>query len=248
MIPIRDHNPSTRRPYVTWALIVLNVAIFVSYAHLFQDNRALAYYFRDWALIPGFVVHGEHLHGLLTSMFLHGGWLHLAGNMLFLWIFGDNLEDELGHMGFLGFYLVSGIVAGLAQLTAAPTSLVPIVGASGAIAGVMGGYLLLFPKARIDIFFFFIVFFKIIPVPAWVMLGFWFGAQLFNSAVSDAGAGGVAYLAHAGGFIIGFMLMFPVWKRRGGMAYWNQTHGHPPHPEAQYRTVRSSIPTVRKRK
>lgn len=248
MIPIRDHNPSSTRPYVTWALMALNIVIFISYFHLFQNERAITLYFQNWALIPAFISHGEHLHGLVTSLFLHGGLLHLAGNMLFLWIFGDNMEDELGHLGFLAFYLAAGVMAGLTQYLAAPMSFVPVVGASGAIAGVMGGYLLLFPKARIDIFFFFIIFYRIIPLPAWMMLGFWFGAQLLNGLLADAGGPGVAYLAHAGGFIVGLVLMYPGWKRRGGRAYWDKTEGRPPHPEAHYRMVRSSIPTVRRRR
>lgn len=248
MFPIRDHNPSEKTPYVTWTLIAANVLIFLSYQHLFQNDRAISVFFRNWALIPLFVSHGEHLYSLVTAMFLHGGWLHLAGNMLFLWIFGDNMEDELGHGRFLGFYLLSGIGASLAHMASEPTSVIPMVGASGAIAGVMGGYLLLFPKARIDILLFFIVIFKVIPVPAWVVLGLWFFIQLFNSAALSGGAGGIAYLAHAGGFIIGFLLILPHWKKQGGTAFWNRTQGRPPHPEAQYRAVRSSIPRVRRRK
>ena len=246
MFPIRDHNPSLRTPYVTYALIAANIAIFAAYWPYFADEVAIAGFFNDWAMIPVQVSNGQQVHTLLTSMFLHGGLAHLGGNMLFLWIFGDNLEDELGHVGFLIFYLASGIGADLAQLMANPTSPVPNVGASGAIAGVMGGYLLLFPRARVDVLIIFIVFFRVFPVPAWAMLALWFGLQLFNGAASDASLGGVAYWAHAGGFVIGFLWVLPLWLKRGGPAYWRRTHGHPPHPEAKYRTTRN--PTVRRRR
>ena len=169
---------------------------------------------------------------------------HIGGNMLFLFIFGDNLEDEMGHVGFLGFYLAGGIGAALFQVYTDPTSPVPMVGASGAIAAVMGGYLLLFPKARVDILLILIIIFRVFPVPAWLMLGVWFGLQLFNGVAADQAGGGVAYWAHAGGFVIGFALVIPIWLRRGGPAYWNRTEGHPPHPEAKYKVVRSSVPTV----
>ena len=151
-------------------------------------------------------------------MFLHGGLLHLAGNMLFLWIFGDNMEDEMGHVGYLLFYLASGIGAGMAHVLAAPYSAVPTVGASGAIAGVMGGYLLLFPKARVDILFIFIVFFRIFTIPAWIMLALWFGLQIFGGAGANPDEGGVAYWAHAGGFVVGALLTLPVFFRKGGPA------------------------------
>lgn len=248
MFPLRDHNPSGRTPYVTWLLIAANVAIFIFYSTAMQSPAALNAFFADWALIPARLSSGDGWGTFVTSMFLHGGFMHLAGNMLFLWIFGDNLEDEMGHFGYLVFYLASGLGAGLAQYIAAPYSPVPMVGASGAIAGVMGGYLLLFPKARVDILFIFIVIFKVIPVPAWVMLGIWFGLQFFNGLGADLNAGGVAYWAHAGGFIVGFLLAMPIFFRLGGTAFWSQTHGHPPHPEAAYNFERTNVPRVRRRK
>ena len=246
MLPIRDHNPSERTPFVTYALIAANIAVFIAYWPLFSDPRALGGFYDTWALFPARVSTGVEYGGLFTSMFLHGGIMHLAGNMLFLWIFGDNLEEEFGHWGFLGFYLLSGLGAGLVHVIADPASTVPTVGASGAIAGVMGGYLLLFPKARVDILLILIIIFRIFPVPAWLMLGIWFGLQLFNGVAADQAGGGVAYWAHAGGFIIGFALVIPIWLRRGGPAYWNRTEGHPPHPEAKYKTVRTSVPNVRR--
>jgi membrane associated rhomboid family serine protease len=248
MFPIRDHNPSEKTPYVTRALIAINVAVFLIYWPLFSDDRALYQFYFDWALIPENVADGRNIHGLITSMFLHGGVMHLAGNMLFLWIFGDNLEEDLGHVKFALFYLASGIGAGLIHVLAAPYSLVPTVGASGAIAGVMGGYLLLYPKAKVDVLFIFVVFFKVWPIPAWIMLGIWFGIQLLNGIGTNPDMGGVAYWAHIGGFLVGFLLIIPVWLRLGATAYWNRTHGHPDHPTARYDFATSSIPKVSRRK
>ena len=244
MFPIRDHNPSARTPYVTLCLIVLNVAVFLGGLALLQTDRDLSAFYFDYALLPFRLSNGENYPALVTSVFLHGGLMHLAGNMLFLWIFGDNLEDEMGHIPFLIFYLLCGIGASLAQVAADPVSQIPTVGASGAIAGIMGGYLLLFPKARVDIFIFFIVFFRILPIPAWIMLGLWFAIQLFSGINVDTSMGGVAYWAHAGGFVIGFIFTLPLWLKRGGLVFWRKTHGHPPHPEATY--TRSNIPIVRR--
>jgi len=248
MFPIRDHNPSERTPFVTWALIAANVLIFAAYWPLFSEPRALEVFFRDWALIPAQVSRGEGLHGLVTSMFLHGGLLHLAGNMLFLWIFGDNLEDVFGHVGFALFYLAAGIGAGLIQYVSAPYSGIPMVGASGAIAGVMGGYLLLYPRARVDVLLIIVIIFRIITVPAWVMLGLWFAFQLIGGSLAPADTGGIAYWAHAGGFAVGFGLTLPVWLRRGGPAYWRRTHGLPPYPERVYRIRRTHVPRVPRRR
>ena len=245
MFPLRDHNPSQRTPYVTYALIAANVLVFASYAMLFNDPARLAVFFDTWGLVP--IAAWDRPHGFLTSMFLHGGIMHLGGNMLFLWIFGDNMEDEMGHFGFLGFYVASGLGAAFAQLLADPGSSVPMVGASGAIAGVMGGYLLMFPKARVDILLILIIIFKVFPVPAWVMLGLWFALQIFGGLGTPTDQGGVAYWAHAGGFAMGILFTFPLWQRLGGMAFWDRTHGHPPHPEATYRFQRSRVPTVRKK-
>ncbi len=245
MFPIRDHNPSGRTPYVTWALLATNVAVFLGYWHLFGDPRALNAFFIDWALVPALVSDGIGLGGFVTSMFLHGGLAHLGGNMLFLFIFGDNMEDEMGHAGFLLFYLACGIGAGLAHYLAAPWSPVPTVGASGAIAGVMGGYLLLFPRARVDILIFLIIFVRIIPIPAFVVLLLWFGMQVFGGLGSAADEAGVAYWAHAGGFVLGIALTLPLWLRLGGPGFWERSHGHPPHPEARYELTR--IPRIPRR-
>ncbi|WP_299146529.1 rhomboid family intramembrane serine protease [uncultured Tateyamaria sp.] len=244
MFPIRDHNPSGRTPYVTYLLLAANIAIFLSYVGLFQDPHALNALFFEYAAIPARITSGDGFSTLFSSMFLHGGWLHLAGNMLFLWIFGDNVEDEMGHIPFLVFYLATGLAAGLLHVMSAPYSPVPTVGASGAIAGVMGGYLLLFPRARVDILLILIIFFRIFPIPAWIMLVLWFALQFIGGLGSDPEAGGVAYWAHAGGFIAGIVLTLPLWLARGGPRFWNRTQGHPPHPEATY--TRSRIPKVRR--
>ena len=220
MFPIRDHNPSGSTPYVTWALIVINVVVFLSYVSLFADARALDTFFLNYAAIPARITYGEGFETLLTSMFLHGGWMHLIGNMLLLFIFGDNVEDERGHVPFLVFYLATGLIAGLIHVVSAPGSIVPTVGASGAIAGVMGGYILLFPKARVDILLILIVIFRVFPIPAWIMLGVWFALQFVGGIGSNPDEGGVAYWAHAGGFVAGVVLTVPLWLKRGGTAFW----------------------------
>ncbi len=246
MFPIRDHNPSGRTPYVTYALIVANVGIFLSYWPVMQSEQQMLRFYFDWALIPALVSEGLGWSGFFTSMFLHGGWMHLIGNMLFLYIFGDNLEDEMGHFGFVLFYLAAGLGAGAIHYIAAPLSPVPTVGASGAIAGVMGGYLLLFPKAKVDILIIIVIIFRVFPIPAWIMLAVWFAMQVFGGFGSAADEGGVAYWAHVGGFVIGLALTIPTWLRLGGPRFWSQTEGHPPHPEAKYQLSRTSVPNVRR--
>ena len=246
MLPIRDHNPSGRTPYVVYALIAANIAIFLSYVGL-PEQVVLHDVFLHWALIPARISQGSGVETLLTSTFLHGGLLHLGGNMLFLWIFGDNLEDEMGHLRFLLFYLACGIGAGIIHYLAAPFSPVPTVGASGAIAGVMGAYLLLYPKARVDILVILVVFVRIIAIPAWLMLGLWLGMQFLGGLEADPNGGGVAYWAHAGGFFVGLGLTVPLWLRRGGPGYWSHSHGQPPHPETRYKLSPSRIPKVPRR-
>jgi len=246
MFPIRDHNPSGRTPYVTYVLIGLNVLVFLSYLGLFNNPRALSMLFFDWGILPARISQGDGYETLLTSMFLHAGFMHLAGNMLFLWIFGDNLEDEMGHVGFLIFYLICGLGAGYVHVLSGSDSMVPTVGASGAIAGVMGGYLLLFPKAKVDILIIFIIFFRIFTIPAWILLAVWFILQFSGGLTANAHTGGVAYWAHAGGFIVGLALTLPFFLRRGGKHYWARNEMHPPHPEAKYDP--SNIPRVRRRR
>jgi membrane associated rhomboid family serine protease len=242
LIPIRDHNPSHRRPYVTWALVAVNIAVFVLFNLGAEDEEALYDLFYTWGMLPISLSGGDGWGTLLTHQFLHGDILHLGSNMLFLWIFGDNLEDALGHWKFLGFYLLSGLGAAALQYGADPQSMIPMVGASGAIAGVLGGYLLLYPRARIDLFLFLIVIFRIIPMPAWLVLGTWFGLQILGGVGEPGDGGGVAYWAHAGGFIAGLVLIWPLWQRLGGRAFWSRCLMQPPHPEATYRFTQSSIP------
>ncbi len=244
MFPIRDHNPSSRIPWVTFALIAVNVVVFLATLPALSSQATAIALLERYAAVPAIAAPLT----FVTSQFLHGSLLHLAGNMWFLWLYGDNLEDEMGPVRYLGFYLFCGVAAALAQTLSEPGSTVPMVGASGAIAGVMGGYLLLFPKARIDILVIFIIFFRIFPIPAWIVLGLWFAIQIFSGAATPAGIGGVAYWAHAGGFLAGLMLTYPLWRRLGGRRFWNATHGHPPHPEARYTTRRTPIPKAGRRR
>lgn len=249
MFPIRDHNPSRRTPWVTWTLLAANIVIFLLYyPAMSSEPYRLAAFWQDFAIIPEMVSAGNNPGSLVTSMFLHGGWMHLAGNMLYLWIFGDNMEDALGHVWFTLFYLLGGIAAGLLQVFVDPYSEVPVVGASGAIAAVLGGYLMLFPKAKVDVFFFFLVFFKIWPIRAWIVLGVWIALQLMGGFGDPTSAGGVAHWAHIGGFVAGIILVLPWWFRHGGKDYWKETEGHPPHPETQYPERVTSVPVVRRRR
>lgn len=248
MFPIRDHNPSGRVPYVTYAIIAINIIVFVSYAAVVGNDAQMAFILGNFALVPAELVRGEETYTLITSMFMHAGWMHLAGNMLFLWIFGDNLEDVFGHVGFLIFYLVCGVAADLAHILPDPNSQVPLVGASGAIAGVMGGYLLLFPKAKVDILIIFIVFFRVFSLSAWIVLVIWFGMQLFSGFSTPSEGGGVAYWAHAGGFLAGVLFALPFFLKRGGPAFWERTDGHPDHPAQKIPERISNIPVVQRRK
>jgi rhomboid family protein len=247
MFPIRDHNPSGLPPFVVYFLLAVNVVIFLLCVGKMNEPASINQFFHNWAILPARITEGARFDTLVTSMFLHGGWMHLIGNMLFLWIFGDNLEDEMGHIPFLLFYVVSGIGAGLVHVASAPYSDVPTVGASGAIAGVMGGYLLLYPKAKVDVLLVLIIYFRIFTVPAFVMLGIWLGFQFIGSVGTDSEQGGVAYWAHTGGFAIGLVFCVPLWLKRGGVKFWNHTKGHPPHPEKEYRYSVSRIPKVMKK-
>src|SRR5687768_3492705 len=150
---------------------------------------------------------GRQTSNLLTSMFLHGSWMHLIGNMWFLWIFGNNVEDSMGHLRFLLFYVLSGLVAAGAHIFTAPDSAIPMVGASGAISAIMGAYLLLYPRARVHTLFFFVVFIRVIPLPAWVLLCYWIAIQVGSSVLTPTEGGGVAYMAHVGGFVAGLALI-----------------------------------------
>jgi membrane associated rhomboid family serine protease len=205
MIPLRDSQRSYSTPYVTILLIVCNALVFLYTVSLDPYSR------NDFFTVYGMVPARLHWDTLLTSMFLHGGWLHVIGNMWFLWIFGDNVEDVLGHWVYLLFYVLCGVAAALTQLMLSPDSRVPTVGASGAIAGVMGGYLVKFPHARIVTLVFLFVFVTTVEVPAALMLAFWFVMQLFSGVGtighSQISQGGVAWFAHVGGFLAGILLI-----------------------------------------
>ncbi len=204
MIPIRDHNPSGKTPFVTYGLIAANTAVFIYM--FFLNDSTLNDFISRFALVPNDIVHGQNLMTLLTAMFLQAGFMHILGNMLFLNIFGDNLEERLGHLRFLGFYLLAGLAGSALQIAVGPTSTIPNLGASGAIAGVMGGYLVLFPRERIDVLWSF-GFFGVSTVPASAMLLYWILFQLIAGAGSlGFQGGGVAYFAHIGGFAFGYIV------------------------------------------
>jgi len=243
-LPFRDHNPPERKPFITYGLIVINIVVFLSYWGSADAVIVTQITFERWAMFPEDIRYGVNLYSMISSIFLHGGILHLASNMLFLYIYGDNLEDELGHLTFLGFYLACGVLANVAQVLADTASNIPVVGASGAIAGVMGGYLLLFPKAKIDILVIFVIFFRVFSISAWIVLGLWFALQLFNGATSTAVSSGVAYWAHIGGFAAGVFLIIPLFVRLGATAYWSQTFGHPPHPDKLYVGSTTRVPLI----
>jgi membrane associated rhomboid family serine protease len=217
MIPLKDINPSRTTPFVNITLIIINIVVFF-YQSTLPPAAFKAFVWANATIparIPALLAgHGTPQHALeplLTSMFLHGGLMHLLGNMLFLYIFGDNIEDYLGHIGYLLFYLVCGISSGLVHVLFNWDSAVPAIGASGAISGVMGAYILLFPRARILTFFFIFL----IPVPAYFILGYWFVFQFLEAVGGGGTSGGVAVWAHVGGFLIG-MLITAVFARRGG--------------------------------
>jgi membrane associated rhomboid family serine protease len=219
VFPLRDENPTATVPIVTLLLVGVTVAVWWTVQGAGFSYETMAASICRYGAIPAEVtgaparpdgpcaLGGFTWEAVLTSMFVHGGWAHLIGNMWFLWIFGNNVEDALGHVRFLVFYVVAGAVAGLAQVLSTPTDLSPMVGASGAVSAVMGGYLLLFPRARVHTLFFFVLFVRVIPIPAWLMLGYWMGLQLLASSLDPSDGGGVAYMAHIGGFAAGLVLL-----------------------------------------
>jgi rhomboid family protein len=238
MIPLRDTVPSMRFPAVTIGLIVANVCMFLF--ELGVSTRGLDVIFYQWGIVPctftrtcqariltpgGFrsvALHPNYLT-LLSSMFLHGGWMHIIGNMWSLWIFGDNVEDRMGRAGFLGFYLLSGLAAGVLHIAFNPSSRMPTVGASGAIAGVMGAYLLLFPHARVLTLVPVFIFLQTIELPAVFFLGFCFLTNLLSgigSFAAHTGAGGVAWWAHIGGFLVGLLWALPLRRREARRYQW----------------------------
>jgi membrane associated rhomboid family serine protease len=203
LFPIKVTQPSYSRPLVTVSLIVANVLAFLHQWSL--DPYSLHQYIADYGLRPN--PHYFHFANIFTAMFVHANFVHVGGNMLFLWVFGDNVEDILGHGKFLLFYLLCGLTAALAQMASNPLSIVPMVGASGAIAGVMGAYLVKFPRSRVEMLFFAIFFFRF-DVAAWFMLAYWFVIQIVGGFdVTEASQGGTAFFAHLGGFVAGIVLV-----------------------------------------
>lgn len=231
MLPLKDDQPSYSTPFVNWFLIALNLLIYLFQSTL--DPRSYELFARQFGVIPqhlALFLSGSPRYTLeqvalplLTSMFVHGSWMHVIGNMWFLYIFGDNVEDYLGHFKYLVFYLLSGFIAMGTQIAIYPHSTIPTVGASGAIAGVLGAYFILYPRARVLTWFFVFVFY----IPAWVMLGYWFVLQFMTGAVTlsmthvGRDVGGVAVWAHVGGFIAGMVMvkMFSERTRRSPYAY-----------------------------
>lgn len=205
LFPYKDDNPRILVPYVTYAIISINVLIFV-----FQLNMGMVSSAAEIEFIYrfGFIPANFSIITVFTSMFLHGGISHIMGNMWFLWVFGDNVEGVLGHVKFAVFYIICGLAATMSQLFVDPSSTIPMVGASGAIAGVLGMYMIRFPHARVHVFAFIIIFFTTFRVPAMFVLGFWFFNQLTNGlgSLGFDTTGGVAWFAHIGGFISGVML------------------------------------------
>lgn len=220
MIPLRDVIPSRTRPVVTVALIAVSAAVFLHEKALPGDEMKRFIY--TWGLVPA----QFSWLAVFTSMFLHADWMHVIGNLLYLWIFGDNVEDRMGHGRFLVFYLLCGVAAAMLQVAVNPASQVPMVGASGAIAGVLGAYLVMFPRSRILTLVPIFVFVQIIEVPALLFLGLWFLLQLLSGVGTlgqSADVGGVAFWAHAGGFVAGLVAVW-VFRRpeRQRVEWWDR--------------------------
>lgn len=213
MIPLRDVIPSRTTPYITVTIILINAVAWMY--EVSMPRQQLAVFLDIFGVVPADFVPTT----LLTSMFLHGSWSHVIGNMWYLWIFGDNVEDRMGHGRFIVFYLLCGCVAAFGQILLDPESTVPMIGASGAIAGVMGAYFVLYPQSRVLTLVPFIIFVDIIELPAIFLLGFWFLMQLFSAGAiavtaSTGGSGGVAFMAHVAGFVMGLIGVFVFRKKR----------------------------------
>jgi membrane associated rhomboid family serine protease len=218
IFPIKVTQPSYSKPTVTGLLIVANVLVFLHEFWLqMVDPYSLHHFMTIYSLRPAYF----HFSNIFTSMFVHANWIHVIGNMVFLWVFGDNVEDILGHGKYLLFYLLCGMAAAMAQVAIDPSSRIPIVGASGAIAGVMGAYLVKFPRSRVVMLFWFFFFFTF-DLPAWFMLVYWFALQFVSGvgSIAEASQGGTAFFAHVGGFVAGIALVYmmgarqPYWRRR----------------------------------
>lgn len=217
MLPISDDNRGrASQPVVSWALIAINILIYMYQWTL--DDRGLLQLFNQWAVVPAEVSAGQAMFTLVTCTFLHGSWFHLGSNMLFLWVFGDNVEDVMGHAKYLIFYLLTGAAASYAQVLIDPDSRIPLVGASGAISALLAAYIVLFPRGQIRTLIFLGIFVTATMLPAWIMIGYWVVIQVVSGvgslgAVDDQG-GGVAFFAHIGGFVAGLALVWFFRDRR----------------------------------
>ena len=214
LIPLGD---ASRRPHhfavVTLLIVLTNAYVFLR--ELIEGNA----FVRHWAVIPARIDHGQHLITLVTGTFLHAGWLHIAGNMVFLWAFGPGIEDAMGRMRYLVFYLTGGVVAMLAQVAGSPGSHIPCLGASGAIAAVMGAFIVMFPRNRIRSLVWILIFIRVTYIPAALLIGVWFLIQLLSvGSVATVQSGGVAYLAHVGGFLFG-LVTARLWARETAISY-----------------------------
>jgi len=209
--PFKDDNPTSIKPYISWFLIALCTVVFLY--QIVLDQSEFNAFIISFGITPINLINSPHNQWftIISSMFLHGNISHLMGNMVYLWIFGDNIEDSFGRFRFIIFYILCGLSAVFAQILYNPTSSVPMIGASGAIAGILGAYIVMFPRAKIWVFMWIIFIVRLITVPAFIVLGIWMGLQLIN--VIDQGQSGVAYSAHIGGFIAG-MLLAPILKKR----------------------------------
>jgi membrane associated rhomboid family serine protease len=218
VIPLRDVIPSRTTPYITVTIIFVNAAAWLFELALPPD--VLPAFLQLYGVVPARL----HALTLLTSMFLHGSWMHIIGNMWYLWIFGDNVEDRVGHVRFIFFYLLCGIAAAFGQILIAPDSMLPTIGASGAIAGVMGAYFVLYPRSRVLTLVALVIFWEVIELPAIMLLGFWFLMQLFSAGAiavtSSTGGGGVAFMAHVAGFLCGAGGIFVFRQRERPEQYW----------------------------
>ncbi|MFV1986264.1 MAG: rhomboid family intramembrane serine protease [Gemmatimonadota bacterium] len=230
MFPLRDENPTELTPYVTMAIIAINVVVWLTVEGMGASGafvESLCAYGAIPGELTGAIAEGTRIdlggyacrvgglgwQTVATSMFMHGGWFHLIGNMWFLWVFGNNIEDSMGHGRFALFYVLTGAIAAAAHVVSDPSSAIPVVGASGAISGIMGAYLVLYPRVRVQTLIILIVFIRVIRVPAWVMLGYWFFLQVLSGAATLGAGGGVAFWAHVGGFVAGLVLIKPFERR-----------------------------------
>ncbi|MEO0083605.1 MAG: rhomboid family intramembrane serine protease [candidate division WOR-3 bacterium] len=216
MLPLRDDILSNKRPLITYLIIALNIFV---YLYELSLGSQLKHFFVAYGVIPINILAGNNLYTLITSMFIHGGFWHILGNMLYLWIFGDNVEDLLGKFWFIIMYLLSGLVGSFAHILVSPNSPIPAIGASGAVSGVLGCYLLLYPKARVLALVPLGFFIRLLMLPASIFLGFWIFLQLLYGFSSIGGGAGVAYFAHIGGFIIGVIFGLIFKKKQQKFSY-----------------------------